>query len=28
MALLFLIGLLINRQAWCWSHPGLAAMQT
>jgi len=28
MPLLFLIGLLINRQAWCWSHPGLAAMQT
>ena len=28
MALLFLIGLLINRQAWFWWHPGLAAMQT
>jgi hypothetical protein len=28
MALIFLIGLLINRQAWFWSHPGLAAMQT
>ena len=28
MALLFLIGLLINRQAWLWANPGLAAMQT
>ena len=30
MALLLLIGLLINRQAWLWCHPGpgLAAMQT
>jgi hypothetical protein len=28
MALLLLIGLLINRQAWLWWHPRLAAMQT
>jgi hypothetical protein len=28
MALLLLIGLLINRQAWLWCHPRLAAMQT
>lgn len=28
MALLLVIGLLINRQAWLWWHPRLAAMQT
>jgi len=28
MALLLCIGLLINRQAWLWWHPGLAAMPT
>jgi hypothetical protein len=28
MALLLLIGLLINRQAWLWWQPRLAAMQT
>jgi hypothetical protein len=28
MAILLVIGLLINRQAWLWWHPGLAAMQT
>ena len=28
MALLLCIGLLINRQAWLWWHPRLAAMQT
>ena len=28
MLVLLLIGLLINRQAWLWWHPRLAAMQT
>lgn len=28
MAILLLIGLLINRQAWLWLHPRFAAMQT
>jgi hypothetical protein len=28
MAILLVIGLLINRQAWLWWHPGSAAMQT